>query len=87
MPNVSFAIPPIKLRLANLIFDSIRLRKLDRGSIRSILMYGLGTPYRLAFFNGPNKNIDDVLFEHIGLPHVLPLTVHLDLEPLPNTQG
>ena len=50
-------------------------------------MYGLGTPYRLAFFNGPNKKIDDVLLEHVGLPHVLPLTVHLDLEPLPNTQG
>ena len=31
--------------------------------------------------------IDDVLLEHDGLTHVLPLTVHLDLEHLPNTQG
>ena len=31
--------------------------------------------------------IDDVLLEHVGLTHVLPLTVHLDLEHLPNTQG
>ena len=49
-------------------------------------MYGLGTPYRLAFFNGPKRKIDDVLLEHVGLPHVLPLTVHLDFEHLPNTQ-
>ena len=61
--------------------------KLDRGSIRSSLMYGLGTPYRLVFFKGPKKNIDDVLLEHVGLPHVLPPTVHLDLEHLPKTQG
>ena len=31
--------------------------------------------------------IDEVLLEHVGLTHVLPLTVHLDLEHLPNTQG
>ena len=49
-------------------------------------MYGFGTPYLLAFFNGPNKKIDDVLLEHVGLPHVVPLIVHLDLEQLPNTQ-
>ena len=29
------------------------------------------------FYNSPNRNIDDVLLEHVGLPHVLPLTVHL----------
>ena len=29
--------------------------------------------------------IDDVLLEHVGLTHVLPLTVHLDLEHLPDT--
>ena len=58
-----------------------------RAKIRETsLLYGFGTPYRLAFFNGPNKKIDDVLLEYVGLPHVLPLTVHLDLEPLPNTQ-
>ena len=59
--------------------------ELDRGSIRSSLMYGLGTPYRLAFFNGPKRKIDDVLLEHVGLPHVVPLIVQLDLEQLPNT--
>ena len=37
------------------------------------------------FYNGPKRKIDDVLLEHVGLPHVLPLTVHLDLEHLPNT--
>ena len=31
--------------------------------------------------------IDDVLLEHVGLAHVLPLTDHLDLEHLPITQG
>ena len=34
-----------------------------------------------------SRPIDDVLLEYVGLPHVLPLTVHLDLEHLPNTQG
>ena len=50
-------------------------------------MYGLGTPYRLAFFNGPKRKIDDLLLECVGPPLVLPLTVHLDLEQLPDTQG
>ena len=59
--------------------------ELDRGSIRSSLMYGLGTPYRLAFLNGPKRKIDDILLEHVGLPHVVPLIVHLDLKQLPNT--
>ena len=30
---------------------------------------------------------DNVLLPHGGLPNVLPLSVHLDLEHLPNTQG
>ena len=34
--------------------------KLDRGSIRSSLKYGFGTPYRFAFYNGPERMIDDV---------------------------
>ena len=49
-------------------------------------MYGLGTPYRLAFFNGLKRKIADVLLEHVGLPHVIPVIVHLGLEQLPNTQ-
>ena len=43
--------------------------------------------YSLLLYNGPKRKIDDVLLEHVGLPHVLPLTVHLILEHLPNTQG
>ena len=39
------------------------------------------------FNNGPKRKIDDVLLEHVVLPHVLSLTVHLDLEHLPNSQG
>ena len=31
--------------------------------------------------------IDNVLSEHIRLPHVLPLTFHLNLEHLSYTQG
>ena len=38
------------------------------------------------FYISPKRNIVDVLLEHVRLPHVLPLTVHLDLEHLPNTQ-
>ena len=37
-------------------------------------------------YNGPERMIDDVLLEHVGLTHVLPLIDHLDLEHL-NTQG
>ena len=51
--------------------------KLDRGSIRSSLMYGLGTPYRLAFFNGPKKRLMMFSLNMVDYPHVLPLTVHL----------
>ena len=29
------------------------------------------------FDNGATSKLDDVLFEHGGLPHVLPLVVHL----------
>ena len=32
------------------------------------------------FYNVQKRKIDDVLLEHVGLPHVLPLTVHLDLD-------
>ena len=39
------------------------------------------------FYNGPKRKIDDVILEHVGLPNVLPLSVHLVLEHLPNTQG
>ena len=42
--------------------------------------------FRWAFFNGPKRKIDDVLLEHVGLPHVIPLIVHLGMEQLPNTQ-
>ena len=49
-------------------------------------MYGLGTSHKLTFFNGPKREIDDVLLERVEPPHVLPLTVHLDLEHLPDTQ-
>ena len=52
------------------------MNKLDWGSIRSSLKCGLGTPCRLAFYNSP-RIIVDVLLEHGGLPHVLPLAVHL----------
>ena len=41
----------------------------------------------LDFDNGTTSKIDDVLTEHGGLPYVLPLAVHLDLEHLSNTQG
>ena len=50
--------------------------RLDQGSIRSSLKYGLDIDYRLAFYNGP-RMIVDVLLKHGGLPHVLPLAVHL----------
>ena len=52
---------------------------LDRGSIRSSLKYGLGTPFRLAFYNCQTWKIDDVCLEHGGLTHVLLLAVHLRL--------
>ena len=66
--------------------------KLDLGSIRSSLRDGLSTPYRLTkeqcqttfdypgcghFDKGATCKIDDVLIEHGGLPHDLPLAVHL----------
>ena len=66
--------------------------KLDLGSIRSSLRDGLSTPYRLTkeqcqttfvypgcghFDKGATSKIDDVLIEHGGLPHDLPLAVHL----------
>ena len=40
----------------------------------------------LDFDNATTSKIDDVLTEHGGLPYVLPLAVHLDLEHLSNTQ-
>ena len=55
--------------------------KLDLGSIRSSLRDCLSTPYRLTgcghFDKGATSKIDDVLIEHGGLPHDLPLAVHL----------
>ena len=47
---------------------------LDQGSIRSSPRFGLFW----HFDNGAASNIYDVLTEHGGLLHVLPLTVHLD---------
>ena len=41
----------------------------------------------MAFFNGPNKKIDDVLLKNVGLPHVLPLTVPLAFDPFPTLSG
>ena len=54
------------------LVSTINNLELDWGSIRSSQMYGLGTPYRFAFFNGPKNKIDDGLLEHVGLPYVLP---------------
>ena len=68
------------------------IHKLDRGSIRSSPRDGLSTPYRSAFGssctefvypecwhfdNDATSKIDDVLTEHGGLLHVLPLAVQL----------
>ena len=49
----------------------------DENTRPGSIKYGLSTPYRLAFHNGP-RMIDDVLLEHGGLNHVLPLSVHLN---------
>ena len=35
------------------------------------------TPGSWHFDNGTTRKIDNVLLEHGGLPHVLPLAVHL----------
>ena len=37
----------------------------------------LKTPGSWHFDNGTTRKIDNVLLEHGGLPHVLPLAVHL----------
>ena len=67
--------------------------QLDRGSIRSSTRDGLSTPFRSAFSssctefvypecwhfdNDAKSEIDDVLTEHGGLLHDLPLAVHVN---------
>ena len=39
--------------------------------------FTIGLPAECDFDNGAISKFDDVLLEHRGLPHVLPLAVHL----------
>ena len=56
-------------------FQREKKEKLDRGSIEYRLTVGL--LHNLLIYIRDLSKIDDVLFEHEGLPHILPLAVHL----------
>ena len=58
-------------------FQREKKEKLDRGSIEYRLTVGL--LHNLLIYIRDLSKIDDVLFEHEGLPHILPLAVHLRL--------